>query len=242
MLKHEVTVQQDGLDLRQHAVVAIEVRPARLHHAHLRLGKVVNHLHEPVGRWNKIGVEDGDKLAVSYFETRIERPGLIAVPVGAMDVDNGMAERCVAGHNARGHFGRLIGRIVEHLDFKLFTRVLDGAHRIHQPVNDKLLVEDGQLDGHVGQFVKVPGRIGVVVLAEFKVVVAQRVAMNAVEREQDHDREIRQQHGGVEPVPVVEPFEGLIGELRLQIMTQTIGRGKRQQRRHPDAAEAVKTD
>jgi hypothetical protein len=79
VLQHKVAVEQDGLDLGQHAVVAVEVRPARLHHADLRLGEVVDHLHQPVGRRHKVGVEDGDELALGHLEAGIERPGLEAV-------------------------------------------------------------------------------------------------------------------------------------------------------------------
>ena len=48
VLEHKVPVEQDGFDLRQEAVVAVQVRPARLHHADLRLGEVMDHLHQPV--------------------------------------------------------------------------------------------------------------------------------------------------------------------------------------------------
>ena len=67
------------------------------------------------------------------------------------------------------------------------------ADGLDQPVDHKLLVEDGQLNRDPGQFVKVPGRVGIVVLAVFEVVIAERVAMDAVDRQHDHHREIGQQ-------------------------------------------------
>ena len=63
VLQHEMAIEQDGFDLSEKAVVAIEVRPACLHHADARLGKVVHHLHEPVGRRHEVSVEDGDEFA-----------------------------------------------------------------------------------------------------------------------------------------------------------------------------------
>ena len=76
VLQHEVAVEQDGLDLGQHAVVAVQVRPAGLHHADLGLGKVVDDLHEPVGRGHKVGVEDGDELALGHLEAASSAPAL----------------------------------------------------------------------------------------------------------------------------------------------------------------------
>ncbi len=101
VLQHKVAVEQDGLNLGQHAVVAIEVRPAGLHHADLRLGKVVNHLHQPVGRGHKVGVEDGHELAFGHLEAGVERAGLVAVTIGAVDVDDGMAQCGIAVNDCR---------------------------------------------------------------------------------------------------------------------------------------------
>ena len=42
VFQHEVTVKQDGFDLREERIVAIDMRPARLHHANLRVSKVMD--------------------------------------------------------------------------------------------------------------------------------------------------------------------------------------------------------
>ena len=172
VLQNEVAVEQNGLDLGQHAVVAVQVRPARLHHADLGLGKVVDHLHQPVGRRNKVGVEDGDELALGHFESGVEGPGLEAVPVGAVNIDDVVPESGVAVDDCRGHLAGFVGGVVEHLDLELLARVFHGADRLDQPVDHKLLVEDGQLDGDPRQFVERPRRVGVVVLAVLEVLVA----------------------------------------------------------------------
>ena len=91
-----------------------------------------------------------------------------------------------------------VGRVVEHLDFELFARVLHGADGLDEAVDDELLVEDGQLHGDAGQLVEVAGRVGVVVLAVLEVEVAQRVAVDAVDGQHDHDREIGEQQRRVE--------------------------------------------
>ena len=63
VLENEVSVEQDGFHLGEEGVVAVEVGPAGLDHADAGLGEVVDDLHEPVGRGDEVGVEDGDELA-----------------------------------------------------------------------------------------------------------------------------------------------------------------------------------
>ncbi len=147
VLQNKVPVEQDGLDLGQHAVVAVEVGPAGLHHADLGLGEVMDDLHEPVGRRHKVGVEDGDELAFGDLEAGIERAGFEAVTVGAVNVDDGVAEGGVAVDDGRGDVCGFVGGVVEDLDFELFARILHGADGFDEAVDDELLVEDGQLDG-----------------------------------------------------------------------------------------------
>ena len=63
VFQDEMAIEQDGFDLGEKAVIAVEVGPAGLHHADARFGKVMHYLHEPV-RWrHEVGVEDGDELA-----------------------------------------------------------------------------------------------------------------------------------------------------------------------------------
>lgn len=108
MFQYKVAVQQDSLNLRQYAVVAVQVSPPRLHHADLRLGKVVNHFHQPIGRRHKVRVEDRHKLALRHFESRIQCPGFVSVTIGTVNIGNRMAQRRIPLHNPRGHLLRLI--------------------------------------------------------------------------------------------------------------------------------------
>ena len=64
VLEDEVAVEEDGLDLGEEAVVAVEVRPTGLDHADAGFGEVVDDLAQPVGRGDEVGVEDGDELAL----------------------------------------------------------------------------------------------------------------------------------------------------------------------------------
>jgi hypothetical protein len=68
VFEHEMAVEQNGLDFGQQRVVAVDVGPARLHHADLGIGEVMDALHQKIGRRNKIGVKDGDEFAFGGFQ------------------------------------------------------------------------------------------------------------------------------------------------------------------------------
>src|SRR5271157_4274581 len=154
VLQHEVSVEQNGLDLGQEGVIAVEVRPPRLHHADLRIGEVMDDFHKPLRLGCKIGVEDRDELAGGDLQAGIEGAGLVAFAVGAMMVADVVAQRSVAfDHGLRRLYG-FIRRVVEYLDFQLLARVFQPADALHQPVNHVLFVEDWQLNGDPRQLRK----------------------------------------------------------------------------------------
>src|SRR6185312_9254662 len=64
MLQDEMPIEKNGLHFRQKGVISVQMRPAGLHHADLRFGKVMHHAHEPVFRGNESSVKDGDELAL----------------------------------------------------------------------------------------------------------------------------------------------------------------------------------
>ncbi len=90
------------------------------------------------------------------------------------------------------------------------------------------------------------GRIGVVVFAVFEVEVAERVAMDAVDGEQDHDGEVGDEQRRVKRVPVIEALEGLVCGLHcFEVVDETVLGGEGEKRGEPrgqrpeeDAGEA----
>ena len=90
MLQDEVAVEQDGFDLGEEAVVAIEVRPAGLDHADAGLGKVVDDLHQPVRRGTKSASKMATSSPLGDFEAFVEGAGFVAVAVGAVEVVDGL--------------------------------------------------------------------------------------------------------------------------------------------------------
>ena len=113
VLQHEVAVQQDGLDLGEERVMAVDVCPTRLHHADAGLGKVVDDPHDPVGGRGEVGVEDGHELALGTLQAVFQCAGLEAAAVGAVDVDDVMAFGAITLHHLGCHLYGLIGRIVQ---------------------------------------------------------------------------------------------------------------------------------
>ena len=84
VLDHEVPVEEDGLPAGEQAVGAVEVAPARLHHAQLGVGEVVDGALEKVGGRHEVGVEDGDQFTFGRGHTCGQGAGLVAGAVGAV--------------------------------------------------------------------------------------------------------------------------------------------------------------
>src|SRR4051794_33651265 len=64
MLENEMPIEQDGFHIGEERIVAVEMRPARLHHSDFWIGKMMNDAHEPVLRRAEVSVEDSDELAL----------------------------------------------------------------------------------------------------------------------------------------------------------------------------------
>jgi hypothetical protein len=88
---------------------------------------MVDHLHQPARRRNEVGIEDGHELAFGHFEPRIQSAGLEAMTVGAMNVNDRVAQRGVAVDDTGRHGHGFVGRVVQHLDLELLARILDRA-------------------------------------------------------------------------------------------------------------------
>gem|GEM_PF-6859353 len=113
-LEDEVAVEEDGFDLGEEAVVAVEVGPAGLDHANAGFGEVVDDAAEPGGGRDEVGVEDGDELAFGGAEAFFEGSSFVAVAIGAMQVIDGLRREALgsggeAGDHGRGYVDGLIG-------------------------------------------------------------------------------------------------------------------------------------
>jgi hypothetical protein len=78
-----------------------------------------------------------------------------------------------------GDLGRVIGGVVEDLDFEPVERVIDGAARLDDALGDGVLVEHRELHGDPRQLVEV-GLGDVAVVPVLEVEVDQHVTVEAV--------------------------------------------------------------
>ena len=223
VLEHEVAIEQNGFDFGQKGIVAVDVGPAGLHHADLGIGEVMNSAQQEIFRGSEVGVEDGDELTLRRLQSFGQRARLVAFAIRAVMVADGIAQRGVALDQAAGDFDGLVGRIVEHLDVELLSRILQLADRLQQALDYVLLVENRQLHRDARQVFKTRGRLGRAVLPVLVIQIDQDVAVHSVSREQNQHDEIRDQQRHIESVGVVESAKRGIEKVLADVGTDALG-------------------
>src|SRR5579863_1801542 len=86
MLEHKMTVEQNRLNFGKERVIAINMRPASLHHANFWVGEVVNYTFQKILGWHEIRIEDGYKFASRCLETLRQRARLEPFAIRTMMV------------------------------------------------------------------------------------------------------------------------------------------------------------
>src|SRR5512147_3101654 len=142
MFEDKVSVEEDRLYFRQERIMAIEVRPPCLDHTDLRIGEMMNHLEQPVFRRCEVSIEDGDKLAFRILQPILQSTRLETRAIVTMDKRDWVAHRRITIHYSTSDFGRLIGRVVQYLDFQLFARIVHLADRVDEAIDHKLFIEN----------------------------------------------------------------------------------------------------
>ncbi len=231
VLEHEVAVEQNGFYLREKRIVAVDVRPARLHHANLWIGEVVDGAQQKIFRRSEVGVKDGDELTLRRLQPLGQRSCLEAFAIGAVMVADGISQRRVAFDQVARDFDGFVGGIVEHLDVELLPRIFQLADRLQQPLDHILLIEDGQLHGDARQLLEVGRRVGGAVFLVLVIQINQNIAVHAVAGEQDQHNEIRNQQRAIECVRVVKALKSLIQQMLAEIGPNALGGSPCGQRR-----------
>src|SRR5712692_7431733 len=134
--------------------------PARLHHADLGSGEMMDGAQQKVFRRDEVGVKDSDELAFRRLHAFRQRTRLEAFPGAAMVMRNRKSESGVMFDQATGDGHGCVGRIVQHLNVELLERIVQAANGVQQPFNHKLLVENRKLNGYARQIGKLAWRIG----------------------------------------------------------------------------------
>ena len=225
VFQHEMPVEQNGFDLGQQRVVAVDVRPARLHHADLGIGEVMNALHQKIGRRNKISVKNGNELALRRFQSFRQSARLEALAIVAVQVVNRMSQGGIAIDQETSDLHGFVGRIVEQLDVELFFRIVEPAHGVKQPVYYVLLIKDRQLHRDARQVIRMKMRRGCRGLLFFVLVIKidQPVAVRPVRRQNDQHDEIGNQQRQVKRIDLVKALESLVQKMVAKVRPQALG-------------------
>src|ERR1700722_15992419 len=123
--------------------------------------------------------------------------------VDPVNVDDPVPQRLIKLDRRLRNLYRAVGGIVQYLDLELVRGIIQVAAGPNKPVDDKLLVKDGELQGDARKLSEVRLRLVHSILPVLVVAEDQLVAMDAVEGEDDHHQEVRNQECGVERIPVV---------------------------------------
>jgi hypothetical protein len=184
-----MAVEQYRLRFRQQRVVLVDVAPPRLDHPDLRIGEVREQSEQEVPRRDEIRVEDRDIFAARDLQAGLERARLVTDAVPAVQVLDVDPLGRVAPHRELGNTLGLVGRVVEHLDLQQLARIIDGAHRLDQPVGDVHLVVERKLDRDRRK--RIQRRTGLrLPIAVAHVQVDQVIPVPPVNRENDEDKEV----------------------------------------------------
>ena len=104
MLQDKMAVEQDRFHFGKKRIVAIDVCPARLHHADFRIGEMVDRAQREVLWWDEVRVKDGDELPCCGLHPLRQRARLVAFsvctmvirdrkPTGSISVDHAAGNR-----------------------------------------------------------------------------------------------------------------------------------------------------
>ena len=104
------------------------------------------HPAEKVGRWNEVGIKDGDVLVRTLPRARSQGAGFIALAAFAAQMLNLKSATFQLGELAPNQLNCPVGRIVQYLNLELFARVVEGSHGINQSDRDIGFVVERELN------------------------------------------------------------------------------------------------
>ena len=114
-----------------------------------------------------------------------------------------MSQRLVKLDRRLGDLYRAVGGVVQYLNLQLVGGIIQVAAGLDEPVNDELLVEDGELQSDGWKLGEMRRRLPHSILPVLVIAVNQLIAMDAVEGEDDHHHEVGNQQRGIKRIPAV---------------------------------------
>ena len=85
LLEQEMSVQKHRLHPCEQRITAIQMAPASLNHADLRVGEIMNRALKQIARRNEVGVQNANEFAIRRFKADCERAGFESGPINAMN-------------------------------------------------------------------------------------------------------------------------------------------------------------
>ena len=146
---------------------------------------------QKVSRGSEIRVENGDQFAVGVRQSGLERAGLVPDSILAAAVFDRMPRVPQLLRFAQGESMRLVGRVVERLDLQQLPRVIDPAGGFQQLLDNEALVVNRQLHRDPGQPAEAPRGLRHRGAAMPVIEKDQVVAVQAVQAQHRHEREIQ---------------------------------------------------
>src|SRR3984893_2461032 len=237
MLDREMAVEQNGFHFRQRRIIAIDITPARLDHGKLRVDEIGHSAAEKIDWGDKIRVEDGDEFSGRRIHSFLQRACFESRAMIAVDVGDRNAEVLETFHTVPCDNLSLVGRIIEHLNFEKFARIIELRDGLDQSLDHVALIVNRELHGHLGPHGDHRQRArGIPAVLE--IVVDERIAMNAIHGKDHHHEEIRKHDGQIERIDLVKAVEGWIDQ-RVPIRDQGIAalQGGEGARRHQNTLD-----
>ena len=213
VFQYEVPIEQDCFHFREERIVAVNVGPARLHHSNFGIDEVMDGAQKKIFRRYEVGIENSDELAFGCFQSFGQRPSFEALTINAMVVRNRIPQRGVAFHKSARRPHSFVGGIVQHLNIRFLSWVIQPAHGVQQAIHHILLVENWKLNRNPRQIGKICWRISGAILFVLVVEVEESVAVHTVRRQQHEHHEIGDQQRQVESVGVVEALKSSVKEV-----------------------------
>ena len=133
LFHHEVAVDTDRLGERKTGFGAVQVTPAALDKADLRIhDQVRDGLQEEVFFRNEVGIEDGEEFTLCNCHAFLEGASLEVLAVRAVDELDVITAGGEFSNFLFGDFVAFVRRVVQDLDFVLVLGVVDGADRFKE--------------------------------------------------------------------------------------------------------------
>ena len=149
MLHDKVAIQKNRLDIRQKRIVAVEIRPPRLHHpdffAVAGIQEIRNRAPQKIRLGNKVGIKNRHEFTLRRLQTVFQCARFVAFAVRTMNVSDRHALRGVTLYAGAGNILCFIGGIVKHLDVEQLSRIIEPRDGFCEPLNHVAFIEDWQL-------------------------------------------------------------------------------------------------